>query len=310
MKELQPHNKSIDTKSSDSILIDESLRDLTKSATDSHFRSDKRAVVVDTIPYKTTSSIQISKPFFYSLIATLTALLLILAFLLGRNYNMQKTDSRPIIIKASPPSKQIVYIPPSPVSKKEVIQTQPKQVVVMTLPPKALKTEEKKESLPPLPEKQTPTEEEEEVRFIPQGIAPGWQAEDPSITETQEKLKRYASQVNQLLIQTEGWQSIRLILIDLQQGTVRGDKNRTLAIARWLHRAGSQISILEVPGKAKEHHMAVTHFIAQGDAFLTEIASITPQQYYKIKQLENNIHSLIDQMTDIEEMTISLKKDV
>lgn len=300
MKELQPHNKSINTKSSDSILIDESLRDLTKSATDSHFRSDKRAVVVDTIPYKTTSSIQISKPFFYSLIGTLTALLLILAFLLGRNYN-----------KASPPPKQIVYIPPSPVSKKEVIQTRPKQVVVMTLPPKVPEEEKaEKESLPSVPEKQTSTEEEEEVRFIPQGIAPGWQAEDPSITETQEKLKRYASQVDQLLIQTEGWQSIRLILIDLQQGTVRGDKNRTLAIARWLHRAGSQISILEVPGKAKEHHMAVTHFIAQGDAFLTEIASITPQQYYKIKQLENNIHSLIDQMTDIEEMTISLKKDV
>ena len=96
----------------------------------------------------------------------------------------------------------------------------------------------------------------------------------------------------------------------MQQGTIRGDKNRTLAIAGWLHRAGSQISILEVPSKAKEHHMAVTHFIAQGKTFLTEIASITPQQHYRITQLQNKIQSLIDQMTDIEEMTLSFKKEI
>lgn len=308
INEYDSRIKTISTKDQLHIYSDTSLKE--HPGTDQG-GSRARVIVVDQVPLPDKSKVKLSKSLFYFLIGTLGVLLLILVFLLGRQSWHTKTEAPTIIKKIIHPAapKQVIIRASQP--KHQIISVPAPQAAVKLPPlvPKVKVTEEKQ--VPPQPDiKHAATEDnEEEVRFIPQSISPGFQAEDPSISANQEKLQRYTARIDQILITSSAWQNVRLLLEDLEQGSVRGDKARILALAKWLNQARAKVSDLEVPSMAKEHHIAVLHVTGQAEAFLMELAQLVNPGHPRFVQMQTKVQSIIDQMADVEEMTISLKRN-
>lgn len=305
INEYDSRIKTISTKDQLHIYSDTSLKEHT--GTD-HGGSRARVIVVDPITLPDKNKVKLSKSFFYFLIGILGVLLLILAFLLGRQSQHTKAEAPTIIKKIIHPApKQVIIRASQP--KHQIISVPAPQAAVK-LTPLVPKVTEEKQVLPQPDIKHTATEDnEEEVRFIPQSISPGFQAEDPSISANNEKLQRYTARIDQILITSSAWQNVRLLLEDLEQGSVRGDKARILALAKWLNQARAKVSNLEVPSMAKEHHIAVLHVTGQAEAFLMELAQLVNPGHPRFVQMQTKVQSIIDQMADVEEMTISLKRN-
>lgn len=305
INEYDSRIKTISTKDQLHVYSDTSLKE--HPGTDQG-GSRARVIVVDQTPILDKSKVKLSKSFFYFLIGILGVLLLILAFLLGRQSWHPKAEAPTIIKKVihHAPKQVIIQAPPP---KPQIISVPAPQAAVK-LPPLVPKVTEEKQ-VPPQPDiKHAATEDnEEEVRFIPQSISPGFQAEDPSISANQEKLQRYTARIDQILITSSAWQNVRLLLEDLEQGSVRGDKARILTLVKWLNQARAKVSVLEVPSLAKEHHIALLHVTGQAEAFLMELAQLVNPGHPHFVQMQTKVQSIIDQMADVEEMTISLKRN-
>lgn len=278
-----------------------------------------RVVIVDTIPHKEVKDgVWLSKLFFLSLLGIIALLMLLLAFLLGRYANWRQLSESTIIKITAPIKNQKITTnekEPNPVtvatSPAQVVSLPPQKVIIKYLPPV---NEVPKAASPGSKISQQQDEEDEEIRFVPQDISFYGAPLDPTLRNNSEKISRYVTNIEQFLLKTSTWQNFYHLLSNLQQGVLVGEKGRINLLIKEVRNKRSRISILEIPPAAREHHAALLYFISQGESFLVELSnSLSGNKiaFNKLhdKKIYDKVQPLLDQMNNLNEMTIFLKEE-